>query len=102
MIDLVIGRGSQTFSSANPLRRKIFTWSTPWEFKLNKQFTQKFKIAENLLSLRPEGVDQFSSEQIWRNVVTCSPVDPLQWMGTIKIQSADKNLKIIHMTAANL
>ncbi len=30
--------------------------------------------------------------------ITCSPMDPLQWMGAIRIKvlSADKNIKIIH------
>ncbi len=44
--------------------------------------------------------DEFvsSSEQIWRNVyITCSPMDPLQWMGAVRmrVQTADKNITII-------
>ncbi len=38
-----------------------------------------------------------SSEQIW---ITCSPMDPLQWMGAVRmrVQTADKNITIIHTT----
>ncbi len=44
-----------------------------------------------------------SSSQIWWNLafsVTCSPVDPLQWMGAVRmrVQTADKNITIIHTT----
>ncbi len=43
-----------------------------------------------------------SSEQIWRNVAyfTCSSVDALQWMGAVRIrvQTADKNITLIHTT----
>ncbi len=32
--------------------------------------------------------------------ISCSPVDPLQWMGAVRmrVQTADKNITIIHMT----
>ncbi len=33
--------------------------------------------------------------------ITCSPMDPLQWMGavTIRLQTADKNITIIQTIA---
>ncbi len=49
-----------------------------------------------------QDVDDFasSSEQIWKkmmNYITCSPVDPLQWMGAVRmrVQTADNNITII-------
>ncbi len=47
-----------------------------------------------------QDVDEFVSalEKIWRNLAY-SPMDPLQWMGAIRmrVQTADKNITIIHM-----
>ncbi len=38
-------------------------------------------------------VDEFVSYYI-----TCSPMDPLQWMGAVRmgVQTADKNITIVH------
>ncbi len=53
-------------------------------------------------------VDEFVSsyEQIWRNLhyVTCSTMDPLQWMGAVRtrVQTTDKNVTIIHTTPVYL
>ncbi len=46
--------------------------------------------------------DEFVSEDfIWRSgeiYITCSSMDPLQWMGAVGLrdQTADKNITIIH------
>ncbi len=44
-----------------------------------------------------QDVDEFvcSFEQIW---ITCSSMDPLQWMGAIRmsVQTADNNITVIH------
>ncbi len=64
---------------------------------LKEQFTQKRKDAENLITLFIQ--DKFVSllEQIWRNVA-CLTMDPLQWMGAIRmrVQTADKNSTMIY------
>ncbi len=38
--------------------------------------------------------------QIWKDCITCSRKDPLQWMGAVRkrVQTADKNITIIHTT----
>jgi len=49
-----------------------------------------------------QDVDEFvsSSEQFGEmyHYITCSPMDPLQWMGAVrmKVQTADKNITIIY------
>ncbi len=61
----------------------------------------KMKICSNFTySQGIQDVDEFVSalEKIWRNLAY-SPMDPLQWMGAIRmrVQTADKNITIIHM-----
>ncbi len=55
--------------------------------------TQAIQDLEEFVSL---------SKQSWRNYnyVTCSPIDPLQWMGAVKmgVQLADKKHHNIHTT----
>ncbi len=68
------------------------------------------KKKENMLKIHSspaiQDVDDFvsSSEQIWRNLayVTCSPVDPLQWMGAVRmrVQTAEvKNCTFVKNTS---
>ncbi len=66
---------------------------------LKEQFTQNWKFTHPRAI---QDVDEFvsSSEQILRNLAlhTCSPMDPLQWMGAVRliVQTADKNITVIH------
>ncbi len=57
------------------------------------------KSAHLLFPQAIQYVDEFisSSEQIWKNDITCSPMDPQQWMGAVRmrVQIADKNLTIL-------
>ncbi len=60
---------------------------------LKELFTQTWKIAEILLTLSPSKM-----YYIYMHYTTCSPLDPLQWMGAVRmrVQRADKNITIIH------
>ncbi len=57
-----------------------------------RAFWELFKESSHPQAI--QDVDEFvsSSELIWR--ITCSPMDPLQWMGAVRmrVQTADKNI----------
>ncbi len=71
---------------------------------LKEQFTQKWKFSENVLTPQTnQDVDELvsSSKQIWSYLALhhcLTTMDPLQWMGAVRIrvQTADKNITIIH------
>ncbi len=56
----------------------------------NVQQIFHFWVNNFLLTLGPSKINRFGEIQYY---IICSPVDPLQWMGAVKmrIQTADKN-----------
>ncbi len=55
--------------------------------KKKKKSSSSSPKNENVLILRPSKVDEFVSSwfgETW-HYITCSPVDPLQWMGAVRM-----------------
>ncbi len=80
------------------LASSLFPGFIAWRFLFFKGIVHKKKnIAENVFILRPSKIIRFRE---MLHYITCSAMDPLQWMGAVRmrVQTADKNITIIHTT----
>ncbi len=67
-----------------------------WCFKFTGIVHPKYKFAKNALTFRTSSIYRW----VCLFIKTCSPMDPLLWMGAVRIrvQTADKHITIIHTT----
>ncbi len=68
---------------------------------LKEEFSQTFIYSP---SVHPRVYFLIRTDLMTFCIVTCSPMDPLQWMGAVimRVQTAEKNISIIHKPSINV